>query len=143
MATKLVSSKARIRDAKTVRAILDAREMVRVEFRLVKKGKGSVLDATFEGQDPGARARPAAVCLDELRAQMGYAHKDAWVEAVDHALGAKGGEGFLALLRELAPHLETDLLILSASHAEGRCWAEVWYVRPGAKDVQHLKVDSL
>jgi hypothetical protein len=142
MSTKLVTNKVRIRDPKKVRASLDPRQMDGIKFRVRKQGTGYVLDAAFKTWDPTDWQAPVAVRLDQLPAREGYADEEAWLEAADEVLSAKGREGFLALLRELAPHLEAELLILSASRGEGRCWAEVWCVRPGAKEVQTLRTGA-
>jgi hypothetical protein len=74
----------------------------------------------------------------------GFPDEDRWYKAVDKLYEEKGEEGFLALLRELAPHLESPLLILEVwndvffGHAHG---AEVWHVQPGASEVETLGVE--
>jgi hypothetical protein len=55
----------------------------------------------------------------------------------------EGGHRFLALLRDLAPQLETPLLVLVAIRDTTigvHFWAQAWGVQPGAKEVQTLGI---
>jgi hypothetical protein len=140
MSTKLVSTKARVGARKKVRAILDSYATDGVEFRLTDDRRGWFLEAAFEEDDLGAWGFAAAVHHDQLPDKEAYADEGAWMEAWDGVLVEKGQEGFLVLLRELAPHLKTPLLILSASWGGAEGGARAWIVQPGAKEPVTLRL---
>jgi hypothetical protein len=52
----------------------------------------------------------------------------------------KGQDGFLQLLRDLAPHLETPLVILCLSAPCCTGSAVAWSVQPGVREVEMLEI---
>ena len=64
-----------------------------------------------------------------------------WYEEVEKRFDEEGAEGFLALLRELAPHLETPLVILWGAELWRDFSTKAWIVQPGAREVEILDVD--
>jgi hypothetical protein len=67
--------------------------------------------------------------------------EDSWEEDEwDRRHRDEGDNGFLALLRDLAPHLETPLLVLAMEQGFMGASAQAWIVQPGAKEVETLGV---
>lgn len=59
-----------------------------------------------------------------------------------HLFMEEGDEGFTGLLLDLAPFLETPLLVLGAGVVGERYLAESWSVGPGGKEVATVRIDD-
>jgi hypothetical protein len=142
MSVTLKSTKAKVRDPEKVRAVLDSYALKGVEIELREEGSGWFLEMAYHDGDPEWWEWPVAVRPEQLPSEEQYADEEAFDEAEDDVYEEKGHEGFLALLRDLAPHLESALLILFSlktlnyyDHA-----AQAWHVQPGATEVETLEV---
>jgi hypothetical protein len=149
MSASVTSTKAKVRDPQKVREILDRYELEGVEFDLRQEGPAWVINASFHEPDSDSWYTPTAVRSEDWPDEDGYPDEDDYLDAIiaiDEIRDAKGREGFLDLLRGLASHLESPLLILSvaASPLCGSAYAgRSWRVEPGAQEVEtaELSVD--
>jgi hypothetical protein len=142
MAETVKSTRAKVRDAEKVREVLDAYAWDGVEIKLQEEGSGWTLEMAYHDEEPGMVDWPQAVKREELPSGDEDTDEDDLIEAQADVYDKKGDEGFLALLRELAAHFESPLLILAAAGPDGKFYsgAEVWRVEPGAKEVESLAV---
>jgi hypothetical protein len=96
----------------------------------------------YKDQDPDAWEGPVAL----PRSQWPSGDPDAVGENEldetewDRAFDDKGAEGYRALLLELAPYLETPLMVLLGLWNLQDGSAQAWSVQPGAKEVETLDV---
>jgi hypothetical protein len=140
------STQARVRDPQKVRAILDSYETRGIEFQVTGEGDEGTLEATFQDDDPDVTRLPEAVRADEHTVAWPDRDldDDEWYRLWDQEetlFEAKGQEGLLALLGEVAAYLQTPLLILAAgAYPPDGCAARAWRVQPGAKEVEALDV---
>jgi hypothetical protein len=136
MPVVLNSTTAKVRDFNKVRDILCNYEWRCINFQLEKaRGKKGTLALTRDNDDMDDW--PEALKLEDLPCQEEFEDKDSWFDAEFEAFCEKGDEGFLALLNELAPFLETQLLILALQWPDFP-QAVVWCVQPDCKDVLTL-----
>jgi hypothetical protein len=92
----------------------------------------------------GWDADPQAVHVDQWPDDEEYPDEDDWDDAMQLVLEEKGNEGFVAMLRELAPYLQTPLTVVWHSIFEGHFGgAGQWTVQPGSPDVQVQEVFPL
>jgi hypothetical protein len=146
MSVKLNSTKAKVRDPEKVREILDSYEWQGMEIELQDEGAGWILTMSYLDIDWESWEWPRALRLEDLSAlpsEDQYPNEDDFFETEFNLYQEKGEEGLLALLRELAPHLESSLLIVvvTASPSDGFYYAaRVWRVEPGAKEVETLEI---
>ncbi len=101
----------------------------------------------FQQKDPDWWEWPLALHRDQWPDEEEYPDEDSDEAELgetewDKRYEKKGEEGFLALLRDLAPFLETPLMILvvGRDHSFSTCAAQAWTVRPGRKKVKTLAV---
>jgi hypothetical protein len=136
MSTYVTSTLATVRNPQQVREILGSYKVSGVEIKLYERAGSWILEM---GKDPDPDGKPCPVALhvDDRPAEGQY--PDEWSDEVkwDCWLGAKGDEGFQALLRDLIPCLETPLLILTLEHHQAP-GAEAFLISPGAKDAERL-----
>ena len=148
MSVELTSTKARVRDPQKVREILATYDVKGVEIQLREEGAGWVLEmgSHIVAWDEGEW--PQALHFDDWPDEDPYPDEDEGDEVElgetewDKRFMEKGDEGFLALLRDLIPCLETPLLILvtvrdAVFHS---IYSQAWNVQPGAREVQTLEV---
>jgi hypothetical protein len=141
MSVTVTSTKAKVRDPERVREVLDSYEWEGVEIKLQQEGFGWTLEMAHHDEDSDSWVWPAALRREDVPSEDQYPDMDDLLDAELKLYLEKGGEGFLALLRELAPHLESPLLILvtAASQSGGLDYAaSAWRVEPGAKEVEVL-----
>jgi hypothetical protein len=133
-----------VRDPQKVREILKTYVVRGVEIRLRKRGPGGTLVMAFKDEDPGAWEPPLAFPRSQW--PRGDPHPDEDERDADErgetesdtAYQEKGAEGFRAFLGELAPYLETPLVVLLAYSEDPYSYAHVWRVEPGAREVEVL-----
>src|SRR3954447_16595115 len=111
MSIELQSTEVKVRDCRRVREILDSYAWEGVEIELSGKGPTGTLVMTYSEPLSDVWGWPQALHKnqwpdddfeDDAQADQ------AWFELFEE----KGGEGFLSLLRSLAPFLESPLMIL-------------------------------
>jgi hypothetical protein len=134
LSTQLTSTKATIRDPEKVRVILEAYAKRGAEIQIQKRSFGWALEMAFRDNTPDESEWPLALRRDELPS------KDApgADQALDDLYEKKGSDGFLALLRDLAAHLESPLLVLVVGSERGKGMAQAWSVMPGADEIDTL-----
>lgn len=140
MPAELKSNKAKIRSPEKVKEILDSYELDYVDINLHESEKECELEMSLLSNDPEAGPLAWALSSDWLPDKEEFPDDDAWFEAVDDLMREKGDDGFLALLRDLAPYLETPLMILAAGHECRWSSARVLRVQPGHQDVEELYI---
>jgi hypothetical protein len=143
MATTVTSTKAKVRNPEGVRKVLSSYVREGVEIKLQEEGSGWTLEMAYHDEDLDSWASPAALDIVDLPGKDEYPDEDALFEAEWEAFHEKGEEGFLTLLRQLAPHLESPLLILRAAATSDNgidYAARAWRVEPGAKEVETLEI---
>jgi hypothetical protein len=141
MSTTLTSSKAKVRNPKKVREILYSYDWDDFEIKLEKEDTGWTLEVVSYEDNFDAIMWPRAVKIEDLPDKDDYPDEDAYFDAEFEVYCDKGDEGFLALLQELAPHLESPLLILALeANTDFYPIAEVWRVEPGGKEVENMAV---
>jgi hypothetical protein len=143
MSVDVTSTKARVRDPERVREVLDSYAWEGVEFKLREEGSGWTLEMAHHDEDWESWDLPAALSIDDSPGEGQHPDGDGPSEAEWEAFREKCAEGFLALLRELAPHLESPLLILAVAATpidEFKYAARAWRVEPGAREVDALAV---
>jgi hypothetical protein len=148
MSVELTSTTAKVNDPQTVRKILDSYALRGVDIELREEGSGGTLEMAFQEGDPDLSERPLALHRDQWPDEEEYPAEEELDEDElgetewDNRYEEKGEEGFLALLRDLAPCLETPLMILVVGK---ECFtsfysAQAWTVHPGSKEVTTLRV---
>jgi hypothetical protein len=145
MSIELTSTKAKVRDAQKVREILESYALQGVDIELYEEGPGGTLEMGFQEGEPDWFEWPLALHRDQWPPENPDEEldEDDWVETEwDKRYEEKGEEGFLALLRDLAPCLETPLMILAVAkdRHSPTCAVQAWTVHPGSKDVERLDV---
>jgi hypothetical protein len=142
MGVTLKSNKVYVRDVERLRERLADYEWEGVEFVIREEGSRWTLELVYSEDDLEVWASPAAVKLEDLP-DVEADPDDDYSEAEGEVWVEKGEEGFLSLLGELAPHVESALLILvgegSLLSGHGHS-AQAWLVQPGAKEVETLQV---
>jgi len=146
MSVTLKSTKAIVRNPEKVREILASYEWVLIEIQFREENAKWTLEMNYDDdddEDMDAWHRPAFVKIEDLPDEEEFPDEDAYYDARIDVFHNKGDEGFLALLGELAAHLESPFLILyaEASLLDGFGYgAEVWRVEPGVAEVEHLEL---
>jgi hypothetical protein len=136
MRGEVTSTNARVRDPAKVCAILDSYRVQGVEIMLAKEYPAWTLFMALENEELEMVYRPQALHRDQwLKESEGSDYE--WDKRFDE----QGEEGFLRLLRELAPQLDTPLLLLAVTQAKPMGDARAWSVQPGAKEVQTLTIE--
>jgi len=141
MSTKLTSTTAKVRDPQKVSKIFASYEVRGAEVELHEEKEGWVLDMAFKDESYDGWEWPAALHRDQWPIQEEYADEDDWYDELDRRFDDQGDEGFLALLRDLAPTLETQLLILVAVRESAYSSARAWTVQPETREIQTLRID--
>src|SRR5262249_40093741 len=138
------SNKVYVRDVERLRERLTDYEWEGVEFVIREEGARWTLELEHSEDDPEVCDSPRAVKVEDLL-DMEADPDDEDCEAEGEVWAEKGEEGLLSLLGELAPHVESALLILvgEGSEFDGFHYsAQAWLVQPGAKEVVTLRVSS-
>jgi hypothetical protein len=133
------STKGNVSNVKAIKSILDS---YWTEFEpIVVPNEGAESGSiTISGHD----SWPSALHISEWPDSEEHTDDQDWDDAMSDLLEEKGEEGFLALLRDLAPYLETPLTIVWCDIFEGDFWgAAQWTVCPGSPDVEVQRVDPL
>ena len=136
MATKLTSTKAKVPAPEEVRNILQDYDYKGVEIKLTKR-KGSVtLKISFEETQPDYWQWPSALHRrfwpsEYLDLDLDDPEANKVFDLMYDLHEKHGAKGFLALLHELGPHLETQLVILVVCSEWSKSWGRVWIVHPG------------
>jgi hypothetical protein len=141
MSVRLTSNKARIRDLQEVREILDSYEWDNLDLTFQEEGAVWTLEIHYHDYDLDAWERQVALRDEDLPSKVEYPDEDDHFDGESDLLKEKGDEGFLALLCELAAHLESLLVILVAVTsliADNVSATQAWLVEPGAKEVETL-----
>jgi hypothetical protein len=97
----------------------------------------------YHDSDFNSLTAPRAVRLEEMPDPDEYSNDDDLYMAQQDTFDEKGGEGFLALLVDLAHYLESPLMILvaDASLCGGFGYAaQVLRIEPGGIEVESLEV---
>jgi hypothetical protein len=135
----LESTKAKVRDVQAVKEVLD-RYWYYFDPEIETQGGVGNGYLTLSGFD----SWPEALRVEDWPDDEEYPDEDAWDDAMRHLLAEKGNEGFVAMLRELAPYLETPLTIvwhrIEGGEFDG---AGQWTVWPGSPYVQVQQVNPL
>jgi hypothetical protein len=131
MALDAKSTRAKVRDLETIRDILDSYEVRGISFQL-EEGEGEFTLVAVLDENNDIEDEPIALHYSQHPNEEQYANDDDYYDALIDLYYEKGGDGFLALLNELAPHLETPLLILTiwGEGVFGYHGAGTWNVRP-------------
>lgn len=133
------STKPKVRDTEKLSEILNGHNCLRVKFVLDEAGN---LEVVLANNPDLEDEWPQAIKPSQLPSREAYAEEYEWEDAVDFAFGEKGDEGFLELLLEMAPYLESPLIILAIQHPDADSDAKVWLVQPAATEVQTLEVTT-
>jgi hypothetical protein len=139
MASTLQSTKAKVTDVQAVQAVLD-RYWCDFQAHVEPRDGAGAGTLTLSGG-----GSPEALLADELPDRRAYPHQDTWDDAVGVLAAAHGEERFAALLRDLAPYLETPLTVLWHCTLDdgGFGGAAQWTVGPGSPHVQVQTVRPL
>jgi hypothetical protein len=140
MSVELKSIKAKVTDPQKVEKILDSYYEQGVEIELSEGPDGWNLAMTFRDHVFDSWSWPQALHWERLPSEEQSPDEDQWDDELDKRYDEEGDEGFLSLLRELAPHLETPLVILWAGQHWDAGSAKAWIVQPGARAVETLDV---
>jgi hypothetical protein len=147
MSVELTSTKVKVSDHRAVRKILDSYALRGVEIELHEKGSGGTLELTFQERDPDWVEWPLALHRDQWPDEEQHPDEELDEDELgetewDKRYDEKGEEGFLALLRDLAPCLETRLMILVVGKDRFTSFysAQAWTVHPRSKQVETLNV---
>jgi hypothetical protein len=142
MSVQLIITKAKASDSQKVREISKSYKFRGVELGIQDEAEGCFLIMSFNDKAYESFQWPAAL------------HRDLWPHEEpnpddedklgnniwDKLFEEKGRDGFLALLQDLAPYLETPLLIVLVNGLPNRSSTSAWSVQPGVKEVQELEV---
>jgi hypothetical protein len=143
MRENVTSTKATVHDPQKVREILADYEVDGVEILLHEEDGSWILEVVCDDPDPLVWGWPTALHIDDWPDEDRYSDEEEEDEDGPREtewgtrFAEKGYEGFLALLRDLIPYLETSLLILAVEYFDFP-GAEVWSIHPGAKEVETL-----
>jgi hypothetical protein len=141
MSATLTSTKAKVHDPEKVREVLDSYEWEGVEIHFLEEETGWILELTNHDPDWDSAAWPQALRSEEVPHEEQYPDEEERYDALSDRFCENGDKGFLALLRDLAPYLDTPLLILvSGSARSNECSGQVWRVQPGDTEVETLEV---
>jgi hypothetical protein len=152
MTTELTSTKTRVRDPQMVRVLLYAYKVRGVETRLSDEGATGTLSMAYQDVDPDWFEWPVALHRDqwpdeepdagpeEPDTEEDPGDEDRGETEWDRCFDEMGQEGFLALLRRLAPYLETPLLIQAtiSTWDDRTAGSRAWLVHPGSREVVTL-----
>lgn len=132
----LTSTEAKVRNHQAVQVLLDSYECDDVEIWLTQQDDGWVLLLAPVFDD---WCWPTAIRVEEVLDPNQYPDEESYEEAMCELRGEKGSEGFRDLLRNIAPHLESPLLILlgNLSYDSG---ATAWCIQPGATEPVRLAI---
>jgi hypothetical protein len=128
---------AKISDEQKVAAVLDSYKMQGLKF--LRDEETLTVDVDWDGQ---LGKLPRAVKWDELLDRNQYPDEDSWLGAISAMFNERGEEGFLSLLRELAPYLETPLAIAAVGFEKGVYILMRWRIEPGASEVEFVRLVS-
>jgi hypothetical protein len=145
MGVTLKSTKVYVRDVDRLRERLAEYEWEGVEFSLREEAAKWTLELVYSDDHQLEWDSPRALKLADLPDEEADPDDDDYSDEEAEADEKRGVEGFLSLLRELAPHIESALLILVGEdrELEGHWYsAQAWLVQPGAKEVETLSVSS-
>jgi hypothetical protein len=139
MCVKVGSTNANVRDLQKVREILDSYWLVNVEIELRQEGSEWFLQMAHVDMNDDCWDLPLAFRREDLPDLAGDPDEDPLNVARATRFFEKGGAGFLDLLRELAKHIASPLMILWAALTmkDGpACSVQFWRVQPGADEVE-------
>jgi hypothetical protein len=139
----VTSTTAKVKDAEKLKQVLNNYDLKGIYLLLDKECNHlTAIDNPYG--DPNDPDWPQALPIDQIPSSPDDDEdKDAMVDwdiACDEVFYEKGGEGLIALLREVAPCLEEPLTFLALALVDGRAIAGVWIVQPGSTEVQTLEV---
>jgi hypothetical protein len=143
MSVTLKSNKAKVRDHDSVLIVLADYDLDGVEIDVKKENSSWTLEMAYHDSDFNSLTAPRAVRLEEMPDPDEYSNDDDLYMAQQDTFDEKGGEGFLALLVDLAHYLESPLMILvaDASLCGGFGYAaQVLRIEPGGIEVESLEV---
>ena len=141
MPSAATSTKATVRNPERAGEILDSYHCRGVQVVLQEKDTVWSVEMTDNDNEEWDMELPQALRLECLPSPEEFEDETEWMDEVMIRLMNEGDAGFLALLRDLAPYLETPLLILGGGARGGWGYAaSVWRVEPGAKEVETLGV---
>jgi len=127
MSVKLISTKAKVKEAEKLKEVLDKYALGGIDFPIDGEGNLQVVGK------PNADW-PEAIAYDQLPSEEQFPDEDARIKEVVRLFEGKGDEGLLSLLGEIAACLETPLLILAVERDDdGYCIGRVWSLQPGGK----------
>jgi hypothetical protein len=139
MASVLVSTTVKVTDVQAVKGVLDNYYFNFDPEVEPREGAGAGT-LTIAGHD----SWPEAVHVDEWADRQEFPDEDAWDDAMRRLLEERGEEGFVAMLGDLAPYLETPLTVvwhrILEGHFDGAGQYTVW---PGSPYVQVQTVRPL
>src|SRR5262245_23941423 len=102
MGIHVTSTKAKVRNLKAVRAVLRRYEWRNVEISVKNEDGGWMLEVSYDDSDWDLWGMPEALPKETVPVVEEDEDEAAWEAAEDYWLD-HGGEGFLALLLDLAP----------------------------------------
>jgi hypothetical protein len=142
MSQGLKSTTAKVKNAKKLKKVLSKYELRGIAFQVDEERN---LEAVNDPNDsPEVPHWPEAVLEDQLPPYPDDENDEDALEAYEEVFDEKGGEGLIALLREIATCLETPLLIVALNrNAFEEPVAQVWNLQPGVAEVQTLEVIAL
>ena len=121
MLEKLDSNNVEIRSVKKLKGVLNSYVWEKnVKVAIEKKGSGWTLKFRYDGRDGHScnASAVAVVKLVDLPDPSEYPNEDDYRAAKNDVYRKKGEEGFLALLRDLAQYLKSQLMINLAGVSE-------------------------
>lgn len=146
MSTDLTSNKARVWDEEALGDVLDAYIWTNVDVSLREEDGKWVLEMNWVDDAYEYCLLPFALKRDQLPDHLQDSEIKDNDELADFVADLEQEEGFGdfgSLLQDLAPHLETPLMVLWAGKDDCRHTADshAWLVRPG-QDVEKLCASS-
>lgn len=138
----LLSNVAKITNVGAVEQILDGYDSyIEFDLRPEESGQRGTLQVSPDDEWPRALKDSLVPDRDD------FEDDESWLEAIDEASAkesdrgqCQGDEGFVCLLQEIAPYLETPLRIFHVCVYKCHDHRE-WTVRPGATEVLVTDVD--
>lgn len=136
MSVELASTTGKVNDIKKVRLILESYCFDGVDIQVDDIGH---LLLSTDGND---FSLPLAVKADRLpnEEEDDPDLEDHNIKMWFKTMCEEGDEEFLAFLRELAPYLETPLMILAVENENGDAVAQIWRAQPGSETVETMFV---
>jgi hypothetical protein len=133
-----------VKNVPEVRRILDQYDS-RLPLEVIAEGDGSVGTLTLRQEMYEAEEWPSAVKVEDLPAEGAFNDIDLENEVVDSLHEKRGQRGLTTLLLELAPYLDSPLIVKAASFSsDGEFYrAAEWTTRPGAAEVEVKEIDFL